>query len=99
MLHKVMGELVRGQLSSVRISAANQELFREYGLRRTEQAEFTKADHRAFTAEAFQFADSEGGHAAYLWFRRRELRLLRSGAGPTIRVAFGGKRMLRLLGR
>jgi hypothetical protein len=66
-LPEVWGDLVRGQLSSVRLSGTEQNVLDEYGLRVSERAEFMRGDRRAFIAEGFQFSDSKGGHAAYLW--------------------------------
>jgi hypothetical protein len=81
MLPEALGEFIRGQLSAVRVSATDGEVLAEYGLRASERAEFTNLDRRTFVVEAFQFGDSEGGHAAYLWLR--PLRAARSPLGGT----------------
>jgi hypothetical protein len=64
-----LGDFARDQLSAVNLATPDRQVLEEYGLVTAERAEFTKSDHRRFIAEGFQFTDSEGGHAAYLWLR------------------------------
>ena len=99
MLPERLGAYTRGNVSEFRISAADNAVLLEYGLRRTERAEFANPVGRKFATEAFQFSDSEGGHAAYLWLRpqgaaRSTLggRTDRSGGvwGETFAVVAGG---------
>lgn len=76
-----LGEFTRGQLSDVNLATPDRQVLEEYGLRTAERAQFTNAGRRRFLADAFQFTDSEGGHAAYLWLRPR--RGARSPLGGT----------------
>jgi hypothetical protein len=64
-----IGEYARGSVSPVEIPAGDRDIFAEYGLRATERSDYANAAGRRMGVEAFRFADSEGGHAAYLWLR------------------------------
>jgi len=69
MLPESLGEYRRGRLTSATIPTNDRDILSEYGLRTTEHAEFTSANGHRFVADALQFSDSEGAHAAYLWLR------------------------------
>jgi hypothetical protein len=81
LLPERLGKFTRDQVSKVKLSAADWEVLEEYGVRLTERAVYVNMERRQFTADAFRFNDSEGGHAAYLWLG--PLRFARSPLGET----------------
>jgi hypothetical protein len=62
------------------IAPGDRELYNEYDWQTACRAEYTGADGRRMTVDAFRFADSEGARAAYLCSRPDDFAEAVSGA-------------------
>ena len=68
-LPEKLGPYTRGEVSPAPVAAADHDLLQEYGLKASEQAQYAVAGGGRMGVEALQFADSDGGYAAYLFLR------------------------------
>ena len=64
-----LGAFVRGEIRDLAVTLNDRDIFGEYGFKTAHQADYTGSQGRRMGVEAFRFLDSEGAHAAFLYYR------------------------------